>query len=728
MSTLRVWRSFVLVCLATVLLVGVSPVAWAGGAAPATAASGDDDEAADEGQTQDKAATPASPDEQSAQTPQQGFSVRKEDPKVIDAFEDFRRHSQKNAWELAFKALASITERDPKGMVPAGSGLMVPTRQRVWQALASLPPDGREAYRLFNDASAKQQFELATSGTGDDVAALRQIFQLYFVTSIGDKAADRLGDACFEAGSFLDADAAWKAILDHYPDTSLSKNRLRVKRCAALAQAARWDDFDEVARSLGADGAAETVRLAGREAPAGQLIASFREAAPRRPGDRTEPASQRQAPPGPPEGLRLPETGKPLWQVKFMDETLAEKLEQALRNMGWGGTEAPMSASVPPSATDGKRVYLNWLGIAFAIDARTGKLLWRSRKFSDLSDQAQQLVYGGINISRYHLALDGDRVLITGMPIDQINQGMGAPYRLVCHNAENGSVLWSTRTGDVAAFSIAGAPLPVGDTIYVAASRTNQQELHLLALSAEKGKLLWSVPLGTPQASVDYRGMQQGPSPLLLHQNGEIYVVTNNGAVLAVDTAGRRVDWAFTCEPPPILSGYVMFVNPSMTRSALKTPGAAFIRDSVLYFKESGGYAIYAISLAGPSLKWKRPADSSDMLAGVDGAGIYLVGDDVSALDLSTRAMRWSTRLPIETGMLRPILAGDRLYVFSGRGVFQVDTASGDPAGPPFRGADLESLGGALWTCGDRLLAVSNRAVTAYPLGPPITRPSPTHN
>ena len=67
--------------------------------------------------------------------------------------------------------------------------------------------------------------------------------------------------------------------------------------------------------------------------------------------------------------------------------------------------EMPISASVPPSATDGKRVYLNWLGIGFAVDAQTGKLLWRTRKFSELSNMAQQFVYGGINIGRYHLAL-----------------------------------------------------------------------------------------------------------------------------------------------------------------------------------------------------------------------------------------------------------------------------------------------------------------------------------
>jgi outer membrane protein assembly factor BamB len=468
--------------------------------------------------------------------------------------------------------------------------------------------------------------------------------------------------------------------------------------------------------------------MAGKDVPAGEYLQSLREQA----GERAQLAAQPQSPSAAAEPLELPREDKPAWQVRFMDDAFSQRLEQTLRNMGWGGNEAPVSAAVPPSATDGKRVYLNWLGIAFAIDAKTGKLLWRTRKFTDLANQAQQMAYGGVNITRYHIAVDGSRVLITGLPLDQINQGMGGAYRLVCHNGETGAVVWSTKTGDGAPYSVASSPLVVGDTLYAAASRLNQQELHLLAFSAEKGKLQWSIPLGTPQASTDYRGQSQAPSPLLLHHAGMLYVVTNNGAVLAVDTTGRRIEWAFTCEPPPIISGYPMFFDPSMARRAIKAPGAALIRDSVLYFKESGGYAVYALDLAGPALKWKRPADSSETIVGVGGGGaagpananVYLLGDDVSAIDLSTRAMRWSTSLPIETGMLRPILGGDRLYIFSGRGVFQIDTASGDPAGRPFRGADMDSLGGALLRCGDRLVSVSNLAVTAYPLPPTAVRQS----
>ena len=53
--------------------------------------------------------------------------------------------------------------------------------------------------------------------------------------------------------------------------------------------------------------------------------------------------------------------------------------------------------------------------------------------------------------------------------------------------------------------------------------------------------------------------------------------------------------------------------------------------------------------------------------------------------------------------------------MFLGRGVYEIDRQTGDTL-RIFRGADKECLGGALWRTGDRLVTVSNRAVTAYPI------------
>ena len=620
-----------------------------------------------------------------------------------------------------------------QGMLPSGKdGLLIPSRQQVWRALASLPADGRAAYRLFNDAKAKQLFEQAKAPeTADEVAALRKIFDQHFVTSVGDQAADRLGDAYFEAGDFLAADAAWKAILDFYPDTALPKPKLRAKRCAALARASRWDDFERVATELTSGGAGETVQVAGRSVPAAQYVQSLRSlrsaAATTQPSTTrpsltqpasTQPTTQPAAPLVEPTGpLALPGTETPLWQASFVDKSLMERADQQLQNMGWEGMASAFSTHVPPTAADSRRVYVNWFGIAFALDARTGKLLWRSRKMSEMEGAVQNFVMSGVDLSRYQIALAGDRLLVTGIPFDQLNRGSQSNYKLVCHNAETGAVVWSNKTGQASNINIAGQPIVVGDIIYVPGQRGGQQEIQLLAMALADGKLLWSVTLGTPQSGMDYRGNSQAPAPTLAYNAGTVYVLTNNGALVAVDTASRRVEWALAYDPPPVLTGYPMFGPAYMQRQSVKTPGAVLVRGSTLYLKEADGYALYAVDLAGPAVKWKRPLDTHATVADIDDKCVYTMGEELSAIDLNTRQMKWSTKLPIATGSLRLVRGGSSFFVFSTRGVFEVDAATGDPSPKVFRVADKDSLGGRLWRAPDRLITVSNLAVTAYPLG-----------
>ena len=88
------------------------------------------------------------------------FILPAQPPEVTEAIEDFVRYRMKETWEKAFKALEKVTSAAPKGLVARPDGILVPSRLLVKQALAELPPAGKNAYRIFHDAEAKNLLAL----------------------------------------------------------------------------------------------------------------------------------------------------------------------------------------------------------------------------------------------------------------------------------------------------------------------------------------------------------------------------------------------------------------------------------------------------------------------------------------------------------------------------------------------------------------------------------------
>lgn len=668
-----------------------------------------------------------------------GFSVRKEDRKFVDALDDFGRYVEKKAWDRAFRSIATLAESDPKGMVPATDGFFVPARQRVWRSLTGLPPEGKQAFRLFNDAQARQLLTKAqaageeasstssSSAGNEEIATLRKLFDQYFITSVGDQAADRLGDALYETGDYLGAAAAWDAILTDFPDTALPRLKLQTKRGLALARAGQWDQFDALLKNVRETAAGQTVTIGGKQVVSAEFLASLPRTSSVPTTQPTTRPADTQPSPGPQQPFALPPGDEPLWYVRFFDETLQQQLQTQMMQ-GYVNAGA-LNGYVPPAGTDGRRVYVNLLGVVFAVDAQTGKLVWRTRKFSELGDKFQMFLGYGVDITRYSLvtAPEANAVLVSGINLDRLNYG-NEPARLVCLAGDTGAIKWSSANVGWAAsgsgagasnWSMAGPPLVSGKTLYVVAHRAGGQEMTLFAVSLDTGKSEWAVPLGTPQAGSNYRGQLMAPAPALVEYGGSVYVLTNNGALLAVNVAARRLDWAFTYDMPGIIDAETMMnfgYNMPPSRDA---PGAAVVRDGVLYLKETGGAEMYAIDLAGPSLRWRRPLSPRETIGRIRNEFVFLAGEDVSALDLrGDRTLKWSAQLPAETEKLRPVITDDSLYVFLGRGVYQISLTNGDTT-RIFRGYDRDSIGGMILELPDRFVTVSNLAVTAYPVPVP---------
>jgi hypothetical protein len=103
------------------------------------------------------------------------------------------------------------------------------------------------------------------------------------------------------------------------------------------------------------------------------------------------------------------------------------------------------------------------------------------------------------------------------------------------------------------------------------------------------------------------------------------------------------------------------------------------------------------------------------MIAHADSQGIMLLGDDLSFMDMASRELQWSAHLPGLRSSIQPVLSPGHIDLFLPRGIFDMDTSSGDTL-TIFRGYDHDSGGGTLWRSGDRLVAVSRKSITAYPV------------
>ena len=639
-----------------------------------------------------------------------GFSLPKEDDTFTSGLEDFDRYRDKKQWEAAFKALTKLGEAPLKGFTQTPDGLLVPSRERLRAAVLSLPADGLGAYRLFYDAQAKKLFDDAVpadvKAPVDDVTALKKIVDQYFLTAVGANAADRLADAYFESGNFGAAADLWRLINDNYPDPPIPAIRLAAKRAAALARLKRWDAFDEIARSTAAKYPGETITVAGKALDVAGYFAALRASAtpataPSTPDARSTPA--------------VPVGDGELWQTEFLAAETASSWGTMLARMGWGRFMDTPGSTIPPAAVDADRVYVNWIGIVFAVDVGTGKLAWRTSKFSDFTKQGDSFVQMGTDLDRFALVADGGRVFAVGA--QPTNMGMEQQTPVRCFDGETGKVKWaSTSVPAVSQYNFCGVPVVSGDTLFAIASKQNQAKFEIVALDVENGKMRWSSELGTPTSGQSFRGTQQLPSPQLVVDGSNIFVLTNNGATLCVDADTHGVKWAVKTDAPPVMDreNMMMFSDDS-PQTKVEPNGTILSHDGLLYLKEKSARMLYAVDPSGPTMLWKRPLGKDTGVAAFEGDRLLTVGTDAGAIGAGDHALKWSTPLRVQTGGLVPVVAGKQMLVSSARGIYRISTDTGDVL-KVHRGADKDTAGGALFLAGDKLINVTNRTVTAYPL------------
>ncbi|WP_169977238.1 outer membrane protein assembly factor BamB family protein [Tautonia rosea] len=627
---------------------------------------------------------------------------------VKEALDDFERFARRSAWERAFKALDGIPDEQNERFVDRDDGFIIRVSERRRGLLASLPPEGREAYRLFADAEAQRLLDLAVGEQEEET--LERLFASSFLTSSGDDAADRLGDLRFQQGRFDRAAECWLAILRDYPDSDLPPAQIAVKAALALHRAGRASEVEELRRDIEGRYAGEEVVIAGSPEEAETFLDRVL--------DEPEPEDSASADPSKKPAPVLGATEAAAWQVRFGDSVVAGMTEQEQQQ--WRVN--PLSLTVPGTATDGSRLFVNYLSYLFAVDLTTGKMLWRSAPFHDLNTAVSQNQGRMIDPSRYLVVAVGDRLL--SLERDLRDQNYNAPFRLVCRRSDSGDVVWqSTDLSELAGLDLIGPPLPVGDRVFVV-GRTfmNQQPqqgpgLFVLAIQPSHGKVLWKAEVGTLRQDQQryYYGVPfQEAQPQLVHRGGAVFLDTHAGVLVRLDAETGDLAWGYAYETDPVSgSGGRVFVSSNRIPDPVTAAGRPVEVDGALLVKGAKSGRIAAIDPDRMTLRWDRPMARSARLLGAVEGSVILGGPEVDALDVDSRRLEWSIRLPGGSYDGRPIIRNDGIWHLTPRGIFELDSQTGRVR-RIVRGDDTGSIGGDLLLTDCWLLAVSNRTISAY--------------
>src|SRR5262249_51659837 len=94
-------------------------------------------------------------------------------------------------------------------------------------------------------------------------------------------------------------------------------------------------------------------------------------------------------------------------------------------------------------------------------------------------------------------------------------------------------------------------------------------------------------------------------------------------------------------------------------------------------------------------LLWERPVSKSSRVLGTIQGVAFLGGAELSAMDLETRRLLWSTPLPAGSSEARVLMSGQGIWQFTPRGIVEIDPATGNIR-RILRGSDLGSTGGDL--------------------------------
>jgi outer membrane protein assembly factor BamB/tetratricopeptide (TPR) repeat protein len=601
--------------------------------------------------------------------------------------------------------------------------------------LAEMPAEGRESYELQFGARARRALDEALEQNNFD--ALSEVSRRFFFTQAGAEATLLLGRHYWDAGRPLAAALCLNRLVGRAEQANFEP-MLSLLLAASWQQGGELDRAREVLVALKSTTRGK-LKIGDAEVPLFTADGQALDWLANNLGVVTQAVvaaeGQWRMFRGDAQRNALSEGALPLlnprWRVRCADHPRVAEAVGQLRRL-YLDQNMPAIPSSQPVAID-NTIVMRTTRTLLAIDFTTGKRIWEARSPAD--DSLDQLLSNGGDVNQLGLpadlmsaidrrvwndapfgllSSDGERVYsvedlgfaaTTGNNVRTVVVFNGQ-RRVVGAGAKDtnrlsalelkteGKLAWEVGGPDgedepkLAGAFFLGPPLPVMGRLY-AICETKGQEIRLVALSAESGKLDWSQQLAVVEEGIlsDVYRRPAGATPSFA--DGILVCPTSAGAVVAVDVATRSLLWGYQY-PRGGDDDYrrmQMFRARMMNNDRRASEGwcdaTVTIADGRVLITPVESNWLYCVRLVDGQLLWKQERGTNLYVAGVHNGNVYLVGRQaMQAIKLTDGQPAWSAPVEFPGGSMpsgRGFMTKTSYFVpLASAEVAQVDLAKGE--------------------------------------------------
>jgi outer membrane protein assembly factor BamB len=658
-----------------------------------------------------------------------GFELKKAEPEFQEQIAQFKAFVAEKDWAKAFRLLTELDSEQLQMLAPLEDGLHVLVKEDLQKQLLSLPPEGRRAFQLYFDAQAAEQFDKVKNhplpGSSEQLTLLQELVDRMLASSSGGEAAVLLGDMYFGRGLFEKADRSWQLALEQGSATGQEALELQAKRVLALQRAGQQAEAQTLLGELQDRYGQAKMTTGGKEVDVLAMLGQTLEQ-PQAPDPQAVIKNNL-------DNLLPTADAFPHWHLSFIDNSTRNAVNQVRSRSNGYGPPNDLMKFVPPVVADAHRVYFQWVGVVFAMDKETGKIAWVAGSLEETANSFTNRVQSHQGDPRnYRMAISDDMLLVTTTQSNNYD----SPFVLKAYDAQTGQMRWTSDSRQDWTLAEADKPQQVVTSVvgqvldhegkaYAVVHRTKQTELFLRRFSPQTGEVDWTIPLGGAQAiTFQYPQVSRMPQPTLAMGSSLLYVMTNNGAVLAVDMIAGEVKWAVRTYAPFGIGyeesnrGWGSRLGMQLQKLAnTNGSGNLLLQDNTLYAKEHNSKTLYALNPSSGKLKWSADQLKPDAkLIGVDEKRFYVMDSALQSYDI-TGNHDLITKNGTQTGSpdhAGTIMLKDKVLLYANGKLRQLDTTHLDPAGKYENPDYLGQRGGHLYLFDDLLVAIDTAQITAF--------------